>query len=279
MDVPTELLRCPVTGGGVGMADDEQLASVNARIAAGGVRTREGVPVTDPLPAALVSEDGRCLHRVADGIIELLAERAIEADGVVPPGSGLRSEKRSVQAFYDEVGWKKERRPPSRTPRASSTPATSSSAISPLGGSASGATCRAEGTYLLDVASGPVQFPEYRAYQEGFEHRICVDFSRLALQEARANVGENGILVQGDITRLPFADGTIDAAVSLHTIYHVPRDEQARAFLRSSIASSSPVGYAVVAYSWGHTHWGELSRAAQAAAPPRPRRRQGLRGR
>ena len=50
------------------------------------------------------------------------------------------------------------------------------------------------------------------------------------LEEARRELGEHGFYVLADITQLPFRLDTFDASVSLHTIYHVPVDEQPAAF-------------------------------------------------
>ena len=86
------------------------------------------------------------------------------------------------------------------------------------------------GKYLLDVASGPVQYPEYLAYSEGYDQRICVDISFAALRAAKKKLGDKGIYIQGDITRLPLKNASVDAFVSLHTIDHVPEENQAEAF-------------------------------------------------
>ena len=36
------------------------------------------------------------------------------------------------------------------------------------------------GHRLLDMASGPIQYPEYLKYSEGFDTRVCVDLSARA---------------------------------------------------------------------------------------------------
>jgi len=108
------------------------------------------------------------------------------------------------------------------------------------------------GRFLVDAASGPVQFPEYLTYSEGYDKRICVDFSFRALVEARKTVGDRGAYVLADITKLPLRDGAADAVVSINTIYHVPEDEQAEAFneLHRVLA---PGRTAVVVYAWHHS--------------------------
>ena len=39
------------------------------------------------------------------------------------------------------------------------------------------------------------------------------------------------ILDLADVTNLPLKNDIVDAVVSLHTIYHVPKDEQRKAFM------------------------------------------------
>jgi SAM-dependent methyltransferase len=104
--------------------------------------------------------------------------------------------------------------------------------------------------FLLAVASGPVQYREYAEYLNGYHSRLCVDLSMVALLEARRRLGGRGSFVIGDICRLPFKDGVIDAAVPLHTIYHWPAEEQADAF-EEIHRVLLPGGSATVVYSWG----------------------------
>jgi ubiquinone/menaquinone biosynthesis C-methylase UbiE len=106
-----------------------------------------------------------------------------------------------------------------------------------------------DGKFLLDVASGPVQYPEYLSYSEGYQSRICADISFTALQEAKKVIGAKDFCVQCDVTRLPFSREVIDGAVSLHTIYHVPADEQKKA-LTEFHRVLAPGRQGVVVYSF-----------------------------
>jgi SAM-dependent methyltransferase len=106
------------------------------------------------------------------------------------------------------------------------------------------------GKYILDVASGGIPQPEYLQYSEAFEKRICIDLSFVALQQARKKLGNRGIYILGDITNLPLRDDVCDAVMSLHTIYHVPEDEQSSA-LRELYRVLKPGGTALVIYNWG----------------------------
>ena len=45
------------------------------------------------------------------------------------------------------------------------------------------------GDLLLDAGSGPVQWPEYLTYSEGYRFRVCLDISIIALKEARMRLG------------------------------------------------------------------------------------------
>jgi SAM-dependent methyltransferase len=87
-----------------------------------------------------------------------------------------------------------------------------------------------QGRFLLDAGSGPIQYPEYLEYSQGYRYRVCADISIQALQEARKRIGEHGLFIVADIANLPFAAGVFEGVVSLHTIHHLPEDEHLRAF-------------------------------------------------
>ncbi len=106
------------------------------------------------------------------------------------------------------------------------------------------------GRLLLDAGSGPIQYPEYLEYSKGYEHRVCLDVSRLALEEARVRIGDHGLFVVGDVSRLPFAGNTFGGVVSLHTVHHVPSELQGEAF-RDMHRVQAQDSRAVVVYSWG----------------------------
>jgi hypothetical protein len=87
------------------------------------------------------------------------------------------------------------------------------------------------GEKLLDAGCGPIQYPEYLEYSRGYQRRVCLDISSVALQEARQRIGTHGLFVIGDIANLPFKKDAFDGLVSLHTIHHLPAAEHARAYL------------------------------------------------
>lgn len=106
------------------------------------------------------------------------------------------------------------------------------------------------GHLILDAGSGPIQYPEYLEYSKGFNRRVCLDISLLALREARDRIGEHGLFVVGDIANLPFRTSAFDALISLHTVHHLPEDEHLSAF-QEFTRVMMPDSRAVVVYSWG----------------------------
>ncbi len=71
------ILCCPVTHKGLALARADLLRRVNAAIAAGRVVNREGAPVAAALDEALVTDDGKLLYPVRDGIPVLLEGESI----------------------------------------------------------------------------------------------------------------------------------------------------------------------------------------------------------
>lgn len=86
------------------------------------------------------------------------------------------------------------------------------------------------GKFLLDGGSGPVQWPEYLTYSEGYRYRLCADISITALKEARKKLGKRGLYIVADIVHLPMKSDVFDGAVSLHAIHHLPLSEHRRAY-------------------------------------------------
>ncbi len=110
------------------------------------------------------------------------------------------------------------------------------------------------GDYLLDAGSGPIQYPAYLAYSEGYRYRVCADISIVALQEARRRIGEHGLFVVADVSSLPFRDDAFDGVVSLHTIHHLPREEHLEAY-RELYRTLKPGGSGVAVNGWGRARF------------------------
>jgi uncharacterized protein YbaR (Trm112 family) len=71
------ILCCPVTHKGLSLARKDLLASVNAAIEAGNLVNRDGVTLDQVLKEALVTDDGKIIYPVDDGIPVLIDGEAV----------------------------------------------------------------------------------------------------------------------------------------------------------------------------------------------------------
>jgi len=246
------ILQCPISGSDLSFADPAYLTELRSRIAQGALKHVSGAPVRMQLENALLSSDGRFVYPVVDDILILLPSLAIaRMEGTQATSyQHLASDTDSVMRFYDEVGWQSKKdvvfqdaelfedlRPVSKD-YIHKCHLRINEHLLP------------GGKYLLDAASGPVQYREYLTYSETYERRICVDVSLTALRAAKEKLGGKGIYMQCDITQLPLKTGSVDGFVSLHTIYHVPEKKQMSAF-RELERVLRPGRTGAVVYTWG----------------------------
>jgi len=251
------VLRCPVTRSALRPLGLGELRSVNARIKAGKAAHRDGTPVRRALDSALINRDGSCIYPIDDDVIILLKELAIDggageggSESTSPAPDELCNEKRVVQRFYDEVGW-------TRGEQGVFADAEKFEDLRPVARDyihrchmRVNRYLPPRGRFLLDAASGPIQYPEYLTYSSGYDLRVCVDISLVALRAARQKLGDKGAYLLADVADLPLMDGSMDSFVSLHTLYHVPRDEQKRV-VRELHRALRPGSSGVLVYTWG----------------------------
>ena len=74
------ILRCPTTHKGLNIAKKDTLERINAAIAAGKLHNAEGAAVAEPLKEALITDDGKRLYPIDDGIPVLLEDEAINME-------------------------------------------------------------------------------------------------------------------------------------------------------------------------------------------------------
>ena len=74
------ILRCPVTHKGLSVAKSATLKQVNSAIDAGSLSNRDGRILDEPLAAALVTDDGKVLYPVANGIPVLLEGESVNME-------------------------------------------------------------------------------------------------------------------------------------------------------------------------------------------------------
>lgn len=74
------ILQCPVTHKGLSVAQPAILNSVNAAIAAGSLLNHDGHAIAEPLSDALLTDDGKVLYPIVDGIPVLLEGESINME-------------------------------------------------------------------------------------------------------------------------------------------------------------------------------------------------------
>jgi len=246
------LTACPITHQPLRWLDDRELDSVNARIARRELHHFDTTLAEKPLEAGLITADGAVIYPIVQEIALLLPDFALVLEAGCLEGMQVPDYQPSVREFYDSVGWAQSgdgyyedaHRYEDLRPAAHDYVYDCHLRVNqylPSGG-----------TYLLDVASGPIQYPTYLTYSEHFEIRVCVDISFRALVDARQRVpAGRGLFILGNIRNLPFRSKVFDAVVSLHTVYHIAAEQQHVVFdeLHRVI---KPQGRAVVVYTWGN---------------------------
>lgn len=162
--------------------------------------------------------------------------------------------KQDVRKFYDQVGWQKVTEGTYQNARYEDLRPVSRTYIH---------KCHLRinryldqtGKYLLDAGSGPIQYPEYLTYSAGYQYRVCLDISIVALFEARDRIGsEHGLFVVADVANLPFKNNVFDGIVSLHTLHHLPGGDYVPAYhdLRRVLKKGAR---AVVVNGWDQSEW------------------------
>ncbi|QSG02728.1 class I SAM-dependent methyltransferase [Natranaeroarchaeum sulfidigenes] len=110
------------------------------------------------------------------------------------------------------------------------------------------------GAVGLDLGCGNGRHAQTLA--EHTDHVLGVDVSRGLLETARYRRRERGFdveLVQGDASRLPLTTGTVDLAVYVATLHHLPTRTDRVASLDELSRVLAPAGRALVS-AWSTTH-------------------------
>lgn len=243
------ILKSPIDNSLLILMDKVEVEKINKKISQNVIHTINGEKVNDEIEAGYISQDANYIFPIRDGIILLLKEGAIVINNTKKIFNCNNLASEVVKRYYDQLGWKKE-------PNGNYIDAAEHEELRKVAKNyvhechLRMGNYLSPGKYLLDVASGPIQYQEYLKYSEKYSHRICVDFSLIALKEAKKKLGEKGIYILADITNLPFKNGSIDTVISLHTIYHVHSSKQLKAF-DEIYRILKPGSNGVVVYSWG----------------------------
>jgi len=202
----------------------------------------------EPIVGGLTTPAGDIVYRIDNDIICLLPQLAIRLRYAQIDTPSLRPESKIVQAFYDEFGWVRNSGGLFHD-TAAFTETRHCARRYQLHCNRRILALLEQGDFLLDAASGAIPHPEYREHSRHYRTRICVDFSIRALREARTQIGDHGLFILGDITRLPLASDAIDAVISLHTVYHLPPEQQIKA-CDELMRVARPLAPVLVVYVW-----------------------------
>ena len=71
------ILRCPVSHKGLSILKKDTLEKLNAAIQQGELKNREGELLAEPLAEALITDDGKRVYPINDGIPVLLEGESI----------------------------------------------------------------------------------------------------------------------------------------------------------------------------------------------------------
>lgn len=74
------ILCCPVTHKGLSLVRSDLLASVNKAIQSGKLVNQDGAKLADTLREALVTDDGKTLYPIDDGIPVLIEGEAVSLE-------------------------------------------------------------------------------------------------------------------------------------------------------------------------------------------------------
>jgi ubiquinone/menaquinone biosynthesis C-methylase UbiE len=226
-----------------------QVQSLNQNIQAGHLHTQDGKVQQKLVDGALQVEGTSMFYPVHDDIFYLLPDCVLQSNADLDMNHTDHAAKKNVKNFYDDFGWQEVDGVFQDAIDSEDLRDVSKDYIT---------QCHLrlnqflpkKGQFLLDIASGPIQYPAYLTYSKDYEYRICADISIQALIAAKKKLGDKGRYLLCDVTNLPIKENMIDAQVSLHTLYHVPKEEQAKAFAEL-YRVLKPGGTSVIVYSWG----------------------------
>lgn len=233
----TAILRCPITG--------EDLVYWDA---SSDLPPELQAIVDVEATQGYVNDSQTVFYPIKNNIVCLLPEYAFN---LLDQETETDSKILEVQSFYDQFGWKKDDSESYNDNKLFIAQHTLSDEYHLETTRRVNQHLSPKGTYLLDIASGPIYQKEYLEFSQNFTYRICIDISIEALLDAQRNLkDQKGFFILGDITNIPLRSNSCDSVMSLHTLYHVPAHKQADGF-RELVRVCKVAGKVVIAYNWG----------------------------
>jgi ubiquinone/menaquinone biosynthesis C-methylase UbiE len=253
------ILKCPITGKDVRKLTPDEIRDINSKISAGLLWQADGKIMTTEITDGLTAVDGSYIYPIAKDIILLLPDLALTGSKDMLLEDSLSDDKKLVKNFYDNRGWH-------TTEKGDYEDADIFEDLRPFAQeyltkchNRVSRYLNPSGKFMMDAASGALQFKEYLQYSENYQYRICVDLSFQGLLECKRKLGNKAICLLCDMTNLPVKDSMIDGFISLNTIYHIPKDEQVKAITELYRVMMSK-GKGVVVYDWyKHSPWMNIS--------------------
>ena len=250
-----DILKCPATGDSLKLVTEQDLNRINQLCKERKIWHIDGQPVNETIASALIAENGQFIYPIINGIVVLIGNLIMITEKNLAVVIEMDEDKSLVQKFYDEKGWFADTEGNYEDAVIFEDLRDVSKDYLDKCHNRVSRYLNPSGTYMLDAASGAIQFPQYLQYSAGYTYRVCVDFSFQALAEAKKKLGDKGIYIFADMTNLPFKDNMMDGFVSLNTIYHIPRDQQVTA-VNELYRVLSPGGKGTIIYDWyKHSSW------------------------
>jgi len=250
-----DILKCPITGKDLRALQTEEIAALNQKIVEEKVFQADGKPFTESIEKGLISVDGGYIYPIIKEIILLLRDLAVvdSADKIIK--DTISDDKKLVQDFYDKRGWHTDEAGNYEDAVIFEDLRDVSRDYLKKCHDRVGHFLNPSGKYMLDAASGALQYEDYLQYSANYKYRVCVDLSFQALSEVKRKLGDKALCVLCDMTKMPFKDNVMDGFISLNTIYHIPKDEQATA-IKELYRLLAVKGKGVVVYEWyKHSSW------------------------
>ena len=250
-----EILKCPITGKDLRALTTDEISSLNQKISDGRILQAGGKPFNEKIEQALITAGGEYIYPIIKNIVLLLRDLAIvdSPDKIIK--DTISDDKKLVQDFYNQRGWHTDEAGNYEDAVIFEDLRDVSKEYLKKCHDRVSRFLNPSGKYMLDAASGALQYQDYLQYSMNYKYRVCVDLSFQALSEVKRKLGDKALCVLCDMTKLPFKDNVMDGFVSLNTVYHIPKDEQVTAIkeLYRVLASN---GKGVVVYDWyKHSPW------------------------
>ena len=250
-----DILRCPVSGKDLRALTTAEIESFNQKISAGELVQADGKPFSEKIQQALINLDGEYIYPIINDIVLLLKDLAVVDASRKIAIEAISDDKKLVQDFYNKRGWHTDAAGNYEDAVIFEDLREVSKDYLKKCHDRVGRFLNPSGKYMLDAASGALQYEDYLQYSANYQYRVCVDLSFQALSEVKRKLGDKAICVLCDMTKMPFKDGVMDGFISLNTIYHIPKDEQATA-IKELYRLLAQKGKGVVVYEWyKHSVW------------------------